>query len=52
MEFPEASRSIRQIDSTPTKEDDMEYHALPEVTRSENCQILILWKQDHEQSQP
>ena len=52
MEDLETSGSIRQIDSTPIKQDDMKYHATPEVSMSEKLTDFAPMEQDHEQSLP
>ena len=52
MEDPEASGSERQIDSTPTEQGGMRYHALPKVSKSEKLPDFDRMEQDHEQSQP
>ena len=52
MENPEASGSARKIDSTPTEQDSMEYHAPPNISGSEKLSDFDPMEQDHEQSQP
>ena len=52
MEYPEKSGSTRHIDSAPTKQDDMGYHAAPKVSGSKKLSDFSHMEQDHEQSQP
>ena len=41
----------RKIETTPVEKDDIEYHAILEVSRSENLLDFVHMEQDHEQSQ-
>ena len=52
MKDPEVSGSVRQIDSTPTKQDGMGYHQPLEVSESEKLSNFDAMELDHEQSQP
>ena len=52
MEDPEASGSVRQIDSAPIEPDNMGYHAPLDVSGSEKLLDFDSMEQHPKQSQP